>query len=230
MYAKLCKATLFAVLVLSLASATASQASAMTVTVSPAGAFTATGGSLRFIFTGTPTVTCTTSSLTGTLSSMSSTNAVAPVTALASPADSTLGNVLLSASGCTVSGLPITVTCTGTSNIAGLVITLSGVTPMRLTAVSCVFSLRLGSTVCTATLASRTSATAPGGVNLRYTNTTRITIDGPVGGPPPTNQNLAIWNSGCTAFLPNGPLTVNGLVSGAQADFTMSPSMTVTAF
>lgn len=224
-------------LCLVLSSVGAAQASA-TVIVSPGGAFTAMTGTVAleiFPTSGSPvTLTCTSATRRGTLSSTSSPlpAAIAPPTTVLTPIDSTRGNIQNSFSGCRVVTLTFTVSCDGRANLVVTGSTVSGVTPMRQTGIICTITLVVGGRACTATVASTTSASVPGGVAERYTNSTgTFTVDAPTpSGRPPTNQNLAVWNSGCTSTIPNGPAAFGSPPPPlGPVNYATSPSQTITA-
>lgn len=230
MHVKLRKTGLLGLLALVFSLAAVAQASA-TVTVTPGGAATATTSSTSTLRVGSVNLVCTSSSATGTLASNSNPlpDAVSGATSVLSPVDSTRGNTLIAFNTCRVGTIVFTVSCDGRANIVVQTATnASGVSTGRVTGIICTISLTVAGRACTATVASTTSAVVPGGVAGRYTNSTStLEIDAP-SGTPPTNQNLQVWNSGCTSTIPNGVASFSG-PSGGVLDYIASPSQTVTA-
>lgn len=144
--------------------------------------------------------------------------AIAPATTLASPLDSTQGNVDFRCPSCRLGAFVCRLTCDGRANLVVTAPTSGGVTAMRITGFRCVFSI---SPSCTVTVASIAGPTVPGGMNATYTNlTSTLSI-------LPTGQNL--WGTASTcATLPNGQAQLTG-PSGGNWDFVFSPAQTITA-
>jgi hypothetical protein len=204
-------------------------ASASSVTNSPGGATSGSAGTM-LLRVGTLTLLCTGSSVSGVVSTSASGSFTAgipdmPAVTVSSPLDNTTGNVAIGFSSCTWgAGVRFAVRCSGTSNTAVTGATVSGVTPLRITAIRCVITLTTG---CTATLQGDTTAGSGnlGGVDGTYNNTGRLFVTAPNG----TNQRLAIVSSTCTATIPNGTVQLSGSPFPTALAYAITPVQTQNA-
>jgi hypothetical protein len=159
-------------------------AATASATVSPTGAKTGTTGAVTFAG-----VNCTAGSFTGTWAS--------------SPTIST--NMRLQFTGCTrPGGLLMTIACTNTGVLSATGSTVSGITPLSITALSCRVSV---------TAAPTCTVTVTGSVTGSYSNISQLTIG--AGG--------SLTGSGSTCVtLPNGAKTISGATYAVTPATTMS--------
>jgi hypothetical protein len=213
-------AVMGAVAAMSLASSSTAGASSVTLNASPT-SLTATTTTHLFLHMGSATYDCTTAGATGTAANNTGSFGpgipIAGPKAPASPADNTTGNLGFSFSNCGVAGITFTVSCTNSSNLLVTGATSGGVTPIRMTGISCTITLPGCGT---ATLLGNTSTL--GGVNVSYNNgTNQLTLS-------PSGENLRITSSSCFWFNV-GVATITGPSSGPLVYTIISPMLTMNA-
>jgi hypothetical protein len=113
-------------------------------------------------------------------------------------------------SNCTATGgISYNDTCTATASLNAVGATVSGVTPLTITGLSCTISIG-GS--CTARLT--------GSLPASFDNaTSQLTI-------PTTGQSITITGSTCTSIIPNGPALFSSATGGAFV-YAVTPATTI---
>ncbi|WP_027007538.1 hypothetical protein [Conexibacter woesei] len=183
----------------------AGAASALTVTVTPSPSAITGTGTTPWQLTiqpsgGGPTVfTCVNAGFTATVRSATGAGPLAIAT-----------NYQQTFSSCRVAGISYTDTCSGTAVLSVTGVTVSGVTPLTLSSLSC-----------TATIGGCGSARITGTIPETYNNTTRqLTV-------LTTGQALTVSGTTCSR-IPNGAATF-AATGGGNFVYAVSPATTIVA-
>jgi hypothetical protein len=191
----------------------ATTASASTVAVSPGGAVTGTAGTSQFVFnTAMRTIVCTGTSYAATYSSGTFTGVTLPFTFAT--------NVELRFTGCRINvGPNVTGTCTRTARLSlvGTTTGTDGVTPLVLSAISCVFNVT-GAT-CSVTI----GGSVPGQHNNR-----NATVTVAVPGQILTATRSTNGSGGTCAFLPNDTSVTFSTTVASTVIYAELPTQSIT--